>query len=62
MKNKSYTVNAKLVDFWVDAEILAASLEDAVQKANALEVEDFVEIHGDWIDGHMKIIGVIERF
>ncbi len=60
MKKKRYTANAKLMDFWVGIEILAESLEDAVRQAKELEVEDFVKIHGDWVDGTMHVIGVIE--
>lgn len=60
MKKQRYLVNAKFLDFWVDLEVLAESLDDATEQAKELTVEDFVTIHGDWIDGQMQIIGVIK--
>ena len=57
-KRKRYTVQAKL-DLFVSTEILAESLEDAVQQSKKLTEHDFVTIpQGDYIDGSMEVTGV----
>ena len=48
------TANLKLQ---VDITISAVSLEDAVQKSQALDVSDFVNIKGEYNDGTLKITG-----
>ena len=59
-KAKAYHVYSHL-DITVSSEILATSLEDACAKAQVLQVKDFADLHGDWIDGEMHVTGVIER-
>lgn len=57
-KRKRYTVQAKL-DLFVSTEILADSLEAAVQQSKSLTEHDFVTIsEGDYIDGNMEVTGV----
>lgn len=60
-KNKTYTVNVKLVDFWISKDIKADSLENALAQSRELKPDDFVDIKGDWIDGHLAVIGVMEQ-
>lgn len=42
-------------------EIKADSLEDAVAKAKELKEEDFVEVHGEYVDGSFEIRGVLRN-
>jgi hypothetical protein len=60
-KQDTYAVSAKLV-LYIDLEIGAGSLEEAVSAARDLKVQDFVEIHGDFIDSECpQITGVYLR-
>ena len=58
-KLRSFTVMAK-VEIDCNISIRAESLEDAVDKSAKLTETDFVEIHGDYIDGKLKISGCYE--
>jgi hypothetical protein len=60
--------HSKLRDFtvyaWVqvltDVTVRAASLEEAAQQANELDVTDFVTLSGDYVDGSMAVEAVYE--
>jgi hypothetical protein len=56
----SYTIQAKL-DLLAGLTISADSLEDALEKANKLKEEDFVEFADEYVDGSMKLTGIFEN-
>jgi hypothetical protein len=58
--HKLFSVGA-CIKLWVAIDVGAHSLEDAVAKAKDLKVEDFVDIHGEYNDGSMKIINVYDN-
>ena len=57
---KSFSVMAK-VEIETSITIRAESLEDAVEKATNLKEADFVEIHGEFVGGEVKITGCYEN-
>lgn len=59
MKTRSYEIQAKLV-LLTSKTISAESLEAATEKAKGLKEIDFVDIHGDFMDGGMRITGIYE--
>jgi len=59
-KVKSFMVTTKLnIDCSIN--IKAESLEDAVQQTLGLRENDFVDIYGDYMDGDMRVTGVLEN-
>jgi hypothetical protein len=44
----------------VGAEICAGSLEEALEHSKTMKEKDFVDIHGDYIDGRFSITGIYE--
>ncbi len=57
-KRKRYTVQARL-DLLVTTEVLAESLEDAVEQTKKLGEHDFVDIpEGQYQEGSYTITGV----
>lgn len=59
MKLQTYTVNGEL-SINVAIQISAKSLADAVEQSSKLTESDFVKMHGDYVDGSMRIVGVWE--
>ena len=58
---KTYVVSGKLV-LIVDVTIEAETLQAALAKGENLEVKDFVEFKGDWVDGEgPDIVAVYSR-
>jgi hypothetical protein len=58
-KTKQFNVYSKiLVESAV--EVSATSLEEAVQKAKALDFDAFVEVLGEHIDSDYRLTGVFE--
>ena len=60
-KTEEYYITARLA-LEVNIAITASSLEDAVEKSKSLNVENFVEILGDYNDGEMRITGIFEHY
>lgn len=58
-KNREFQVQARL-SLLVTASITAKDPEEAIQKAKTLEESDFVDIHGDYMDGNFRVTGVYE--
>lgn len=58
-KRKRYRVQAQL-DLMVGTEILADSLDDAVEQSKSLKYDDFVTVpQGELIDYEIKITGIV---
>ena len=58
-RQQSFTVMGKLnLDIYINID--AESLGDALAKSEHLKEEDFVTILGDFADGSMRVIGVME--
>ena len=53
---EEFIITGKL-DLLVDVTVSAESLEDAVQKSKELQVTDFIDFKGDYIDGRLEITG-----
>jgi hypothetical protein len=60
-KRKSYEVQA-ILKLMITVSVDATSLEDAVARSKEMEETDFVDMHGDYIDGNMRISGVYESY
>lgn len=60
-KYQTYSVWAKCYRD-VTVEILAKSLEEAVEKSKELEDSDFVRVLGEYNDGSTEIYGVLKAF
>lgn len=57
-----FTIGAKITELYVDLEIRADSLEDALEKGKKLKIPEFIDFKGSWIDGEeIKITGVHEN-
>ncbi len=58
---QTYTIWAKL-NVVVAKNIKAASLGEALTQSRELKENDFVEFLGDYNDGSMKVLGVMEDY
>lgn len=60
-KKKLYYAQVRIV---VDTNypVRAESLADAVELAKEIKLLDYVDIHGDYIDGDSKVMGVTEDY
>ena len=58
-KTKSYLVQAVL-HLMVATEVRAKDLDEALEIAKTMKESDFVDIHGDYVDGNMSVTGVYE--
>jgi hypothetical protein len=56
---RTFTISA-IVTLDTSIDISADSLEDAVNKANGLKIEDFIEIRGENNDNALTISGAYE--
>jgi len=56
-KNKTYCIQAQL-KLMVSIEVSAPDLDTALTLSKEKKVSDFVEIHGDYIDGDHTITGI----
>ncbi len=56
-----YQVYARL-DLEVSVKIKAESLEDALQQSRTMRESSFVKILDEYLDGKMKIVGVVNEF
>ncbi len=56
-KLQTYCIQAKL-NLMVSIEVSAHDLDEALAMSKEKEVSDFVDIHGDYIDGNMRVTGV----
>lgn len=59
-KNKTFSVCGKL-ELDISLDVSAASLEEAVAQSKKLDVDDFVEITGEYNDGNLRITGLFEH-
>lgn len=57
MKRKTFYVEAR-IGLCVGVEIMATSLDDAIEKAKGMELRQFVEILGNHNDSTFAISGV----
>jgi len=52
---KTYQISGRIqVD--VDISVKAASLEEALKQSNDMDIHDFIEMKGDFIDGKLQEI------
>ena len=58
-KMRSYQVQAVVV-VQTAIEVMASSPEQALEKAKALDQDDFVEVYGDCMDSNFRISGIYE--
>ncbi len=58
-KQKDYEVQAKL-ELVVSITISAVDLDKAVEISKGFTETDFVDMHGDYLDGKFRITGVYE--
>jgi hypothetical protein len=56
----TYNVYANL-NINVAISISAKSLEEALEKSKGFKEKDFIQFEGEYIDGNMKINGIIEE-
>jgi len=59
-KLKTFGVWAKCNN-QVIVEVSAKTLEEAVEKAKALDEDQFISINGEYVDGSFKLTGVLEN-
>lgn len=60
MNLKSFSITAK-INIESDITISALDLEDALKKSKELDIEDFIEFKGEWIDGDIEINGIFKN-
>jgi hypothetical protein len=60
MANDTYDVHAQV---WLDTSVpvSAGSLDEAVQRAKNMKIQDFVRIKGNHNDSKVKVVGVIQE-
>lgn len=58
MKSKNFTVFG-ILKLTIGIPIKAKNLEEAVKETKELKVQDFVKILGDYMDGEVKINGIL---
>lgn len=56
-KLKTYHIQADIKTL-VSIEIKAENMRDAIAQSEALQVQDFITIDGEYIDGELDITGI----
>jgi len=58
---KKYNVNVRA---WVDTtvEVVADSLEDAIEASKKVSLDDAITIHGDHNDSGFRVTGIFEDY
>lgn len=59
-KMKIYGVRAKCIQY-VNVEIRAMNLDDALAKSKEMKECEFVQVNGEYWDGSFRITGVLEN-